>query len=1381
MATAKPPRKYLYCTEIKHDGRGTCRADLEDEPGLDNADSDLRQADFLSQRLSGFNDWLLKRSGAAMPDNLIDTDYAPDPMRTSAQSRFRVVRAGQITFVDLRIIDRFGRTSTIVSPYQRGPLHFFPEPATDLVPNLPLYPGATDLHRFMQLSPRILCDARVEFVTRNTTGSHDGIVGWLLANKLDHSVAVYMPSGQPLGALRATFENLIDFVPLPHAPYQYTDADFGVRFPDLRAFLVPLIRSSSTRLTRLLELFEQAEQHMVDSAETDDDAPANFIGRPYALVTALAALKLRQPSPRDPSWETILDQPEPDLTRNPHTYRAWLGRVGDELSDGLVGYFTSVSSTNNTVNYTRMYAAAFPQIPTVDYIQAPSIDTVTRLSATTGNTARHLTLLVHPHLVARAHTGVLPSAELTLNPHAVSYALHHLQAAFLTTPLLTTMAVMTDDTDDIAIVSTHPGTDNDPLGHLIDGNPGTSYVSRDLITTPAIISLTPRIPTTFHNVTIAWDTRFATSGIRITVRHIDIAGVATVLVSDYTPGPEPRSILGSRELNPLRELTLTISGQGSHVALTGVKLLTEALAARNHLLTYPPDARQGSYEWSAPYESTGEYPHWTRQPLAPTDITPHIDPLALTAYSGYLLLTPPFSRETGELIATSAQIYRNADPDIIQYRYQGFGTPGALVQVLHTDNQWRTPEEPTSQTLVKPDGSFDTSISAYGSGTAIAQIRQTVAGAPSIPVSIHYELQTELRLLEVQRRSEANQLYSYSYAGMGTRGADIEIFTAAGSWQVLGRIDAGGEFSITEMSIPAHDRDIEQARLRQRINAVASSSVTMPYTKDDRLIVTSALVHNQSNTRRFHYSGFGTPCAIIEVFHSDNQWITPDAPESSTIVNENGSFEVRESPYGASVRPDARLRQIVDGVASDPVIRLYELETPLQLIDAERERLADGAQQRYTYRGRGTRGASIEVLTSTGAWRSVGAIDSSGSFSLTQNNVPTADRDLNTATIRQRINTIIESPVSRPYTVPGQLSVLLAATYTEFDNVLFDYHFRGVPDTAIQIDHYAVIIALLDSTGEAIVTRSPRGNLTTSVNFKQVIDDEWITVDYTLRDPLVLSKAARSYDGTSFEYAGSGTPGAQLSVQTSQNTFQSVGVIGSTGQFSFQSPVGSRDAIVIARQSIRDIRGPNVEYPYSELPSPNPFEILSANMFMQLGMVRFSYHGTGIPGAHIEIRLDNGQWSSLIQGGSPTVVDQNRGFRVTNTDVHATGGIAEMRQVLNGTPIGSTRRQYTTQGISILLAQTAPGRSPDTLIYTQFGFTPGLEVELKGRNGWRKMSFQGTNWGVGDFESTPSEFDPATATIRGVVGDGGYTPELTVQRINRSSHAAPFPITGRSR
>ncbi|HEY9130455.1 MAG TPA: hypothetical protein VIM98_01760 [Dyella sp.] len=1348
---------------------------LEGDRGLDNVDIALRETDFLSQRLSGFNDWLLQRSGAAMPDTLIDTDFSPDPIRTTAQSRFRVVRAGQITFVSLRIVDRFGRSAVIVSPLQRGPLHFFPERAPDVVPNRPLYPDATDLHRFIQLSPRILCDARVEFSTRNTTRSLDGIIGWLLVNRLDRSIAVYTATGQPLGALRATFENLIALIPLPHTPYRYTDADFATRFPDLRNFLNALIGSSATRLTRLTELFEQAEQHMVDGTETDDSAPVNLIGRPYALVTASAALKLRQPAPRNPSWETVLEPPEPDLTRDPHTYRAWLGRVGDELSDGLVGYFTSTSATNQTVNYARLFAAAFPQIPTVDYIQPPSTDTITRLAATTGDAARHLTLLVNPHLVARAHTGVLPTAELTLNTNAVSYALFHIQAAFLATPLLTTMAVSTDDPPEITVTSTYPGTDDDPVGNLIDGNPNTSYVSRDLITAPAVITLAPLIASTLHNVHIAWDTRFAADDIRITVRHIDVTGKVTPLLSDYTPGPEPRSILGGIDLAPLRELTLTVSGQNRRIALTGVELLTEALAARNQLLTYPPDARHGSYEWAAPNESTGEHPHWTRQPLAPADITPHPDQIMPTAYSGYLLLTPPYARLTGELIATSAWVHRNQNPDSVRYHYRGFGTPGAVIQVLHKDGLWKTPGEPTSQTLVESDGSFEALNTAYGSGAAIAEIRQRREGIASAVASIRYTLEVELRLTEAARRSYSNEWHRYSYAGTGTRGADIEALTTAGTWKTLGRVNANGEFALTEANIPWNDRDFSTATLRQRIDAVISTSVSMPYTVEEAFSLQSALVHNESNTRRFHYTGFGTPFAIIEVLHSNNEWITPDAPGKQTLVNEDGSFEAKESPYGASTRADARVRQAVDGVASDPITRLYEFETALHLSEAARQPSPAENQQWYLYRGTGTRGAVIEVLMTTGAWKNVGSIDSSGKFNLTESNVPTQERDLDTATIRQRINAIISLPVSKEYDIRPELSVSLAATYTLDDTALFIYNLKGRPNAFIQVDRNENLLGQLDSNGWLTINNTTVGNLTPTVRFMQLDGQEpqvWVSANYTLRDPLSISRATRSADGTSFEYEGFGTPGAELSVQISHGNFGTVGVIGSSGRFSFTSNIGSSDAMAVAYQSIRNIHSPYIECPYSDPIDLQPPRILTADMFMQGAQVRYRYRGTGTPYAHIQIRLGSGQWSSL-QSSGPTLVDQSGEFRVDNTEIHVTGGIAEMRQVMDGMESDPARLQYTTQGISILSAQTAPGRTPGTLIYTQFGFTPGLEVELKGHREWRRMSFQGTNWGVGDFESTPSEFDPATATIRGIVASGLYTPELTVPRITRTGDTPP--------
>ncbi|MGW2370552.1 hypothetical protein ACWCZ5_34245, partial [Streptomyces sp. NPDC001667] len=138
--------------------------------------------DLLSQRLEGFNDWLLEQDSAGrrvpeadelgtFPAHFADPATVPSPdeynpsTATTTPARFQALRSGQFYFRDLRIIDRFGRVCdrTNIEDGEYKKFHLTLTPTT--TPTHPIGPDIPEIQwdRFVQLPPRLLQGARCRF------------------------------------------------------------------------------------------------------------------------------------------------------------------------------------------------------------------------------------------------------------------------------------------------------------------------------------------------------------------------------------------------------------------------------------------------------------------------------------------------------------------------------------------------------------------------------------------------------------------------------------------------------------------------------------------------------------------------------------------------------------------------------------------------------------------------------------------------------------------------------------------------------------------------------------------------------------------------------------------------------------------------------------------------------------------------------------------------------------------------------------------------------------------------------------------------------------------------------------------------------------------
>ncbi|WP_435110270.1 hypothetical protein [Nocardiopsis synnemataformans] len=405
------------------------------------------ELDLLSQRLDGFSTRLAQRlaGGHVSPTGEIaeligdGQRLAPDPGKLPGrfdpwpESEFVDLRAGQILFSSLTIVDRFGRAVRLVP--EDDPAHFALDAVPDsMVPDHPV--GDFGADRYVELGPRLLQPARLSFEPLVSDGEEptafdpaaNPVCGWLLHNRLDASLACYHPAGNALGELRTVMdpdsgEQVVAWRRLPGSDLHTLD-ELREDHPHLYEVLEPVRRKGPDTLAALLDTVDEAVAG-IDPGGADPAGAAFFLGRPLALVRARLDMRLEGPARADLGWREAIDPPAPATTG----YR-WAVRLGEaaQTDDGLVGYVLNR-------DYEHLETVVAPQGPDTDYLRPIGNGERLRLRLDPDDTAEVM-LLIDPRAPVHAVTDVLPVGRLEIPRRFVDPVLEHMSVSFRTGPLL---------------------------------------------------------------------------------------------------------------------------------------------------------------------------------------------------------------------------------------------------------------------------------------------------------------------------------------------------------------------------------------------------------------------------------------------------------------------------------------------------------------------------------------------------------------------------------------------------------------------------------------------------------------------------------------------------------------------------------------------------------------------------------------------------------------------------------------------------------------------------------------------------------------------------------------------------------------------------------
>ncbi|MDK1347734.1 hypothetical protein QNO09_31515 [Streptomyces sp. 378] len=426
--------------------------------------SDAAASDMLSQALDGFGAAIAQRQALAglqptgtVADLVGNGDYPPpnpggipasdwDPWPAST---FQELRAGQLAFLDLAVVDRFGRSVNLIGE----PEHFRPEMPATMRPAHQV--SGYDSARLVELGPRLLQPARLRFDFLSATTDDDTdltpganpICAWLLHNRLDQSLVVYTPDGAALGELRVTLNE---------------QGQHEVSWSALPGSDVTGVGQLDTHTSRLLnavmtspQTFDAFRATLDRTLQTiDPDGPADpglgfLLGRPLALVRTRLTMELRGPLRTDVSWQSLFDPPQPQLPHYP-----WAIRLGEaeQSDDGLIGYVLND-------NYQHFETVIEPADGSDGYLRPigdnPSLDLDFGDHATAV-----ATVLMDPRAAVHATTDILSTKRVFVPQEFTDQAIARMAVHFRTGPLLaatTTLRGPADEVEETVLMPTPAG------------------------------------------------------------------------------------------------------------------------------------------------------------------------------------------------------------------------------------------------------------------------------------------------------------------------------------------------------------------------------------------------------------------------------------------------------------------------------------------------------------------------------------------------------------------------------------------------------------------------------------------------------------------------------------------------------------------------------------------------------------------------------------------------------------------------------------------------------------------------------------------------------------------------------------------------------------
>jgi len=429
----------------------------------------LRGKKVISQALNGFNQaCIMKKKVSQLPidepigfeDGKNFTRNVKDYVQNNRDSSpitafdFNPLRCGKITINRLSLIDNFGiahdldmeHTSPIAAETLRndkGDVFLRPRLAQPARLNfrwLSALPVSAEENTYEDQS---------DSAETNDHPDTSPVCGWLMANYLDRTLAVFAADGSPLGYIddHAHWN-------IPPWAKQTPNIDTNISNPYLSKIVSWLVNTfnesanneSANNWNYFLTATQTGLNNVAPASAHLYDSKALLMGRPMAVVRTRVSFELKGLPALEQSWPALLTDLDNCDTGGLWTHKSrynksWTKmrlpfRLGEhhQLNDGLVGYWTESKEGELSGKFEA------PET-TSDDVNDGAIDPFSGSNHQTQwlslqDGPLNMTMLIDPRGLVHATSGLMPTKAISLSPQHYLAAMKKLGMWFYSSPLL---------------------------------------------------------------------------------------------------------------------------------------------------------------------------------------------------------------------------------------------------------------------------------------------------------------------------------------------------------------------------------------------------------------------------------------------------------------------------------------------------------------------------------------------------------------------------------------------------------------------------------------------------------------------------------------------------------------------------------------------------------------------------------------------------------------------------------------------------------------------------------------------------------------------------------------------------------------------------------